>query len=127
MQHVLRMNELMGRRPAPTAWPMLGREIGFFLRRSAPLLAISVAALLALCGWDWSRARDGSVFISLALLVASVVTLPHALLVTLGLDAARWQLAQPAPKGARLAIRHPWQSVNPTGKAGVYTSIEGIN
>jgi len=89
LQHVLRMNALMGRARASN-WAALGREVVFFLRRSAPLLAISVAALVALFGWQWARAADGAVLISLALLVASVVTLPHALLVTLGLDAARW-------------------------------------
>jgi len=90
LQHVLRMNALMGRARAGS-WAALGREVVFFLRRSAPLLAISVAALVALFSWQWARAADGAVLTSLALLVASVVTLPHALLVTLGLDAARWR------------------------------------
>ncbi|MGI4833011.1 MAG: Brp/Blh family beta-carotene 15,15'-dioxygenase [Janthinobacterium lividum] len=88
LQHVLRMNALMGH-------PALGRplwgEIGFFLKRSAPLLAVSLAALGLLYAWVWARAGSGPVLISLALLVASIVTLPHALLVTLGMDAARWR------------------------------------
>ena len=88
LQHVLRMNELMG---YPLAGHSLGAGLGFFLRRSAPLLAISVAALAVLYGVAWARAASGPVLLSLALLVASVVTLPHALLVTLGLDAARWR------------------------------------
>ena len=88
LQHVLRMNALMG---YPLAGHSLWAGLGFFLRRSAPLLVLSVAALAVLYGLAWARAASGPVLISLALLVASVVTLPHALLVTLGLDAARWR------------------------------------
>ena len=88
LQHVLRMNALMGRSVASRP---IWAEIGFFLRRSAPLLAISLAALALLYRLEWTRAAGGPVLISLALLVASVVTLPHALLVTLGMDAARWR------------------------------------
>ncbi len=90
LQHVLRMNAVMGR-PFAGSWRTLWAELGFFLKRSAPLLAISIVALAVLYGLAWARAAGGPVLISLALLVASVVTLPHALLVTLGLDAARWR------------------------------------
>ncbi|MDJ0365066.1 Brp/Blh family beta-carotene 15,15'-dioxygenase [Hymenobacter sp. H14-R3] len=90
LQHVLRMNAVMGR-PFASNGRALWAELGFFLRRSAPLLAISVGALAVLYGLAWARAASGPALISLALLVASVVTLPHALLVTLGLDVARWR------------------------------------
>jgi len=90
LQHVLRMNALMGQDVGDNL-PALWAQVGFFLRRSAPLLAISLAALAVLYGLAWARAAGGPALISLALLVASVVTLPHALLVTLGLDAARWR------------------------------------
>ncbi|RZK47248.1 MAG: hypothetical protein EOO59_18090, partial [Hymenobacter sp.] len=85
--HVLRMNALMGYRAVGRS---LWVELGFFLKRAAPLLTVSVAALAVLYAWYWTQAA-GAVFVSLALLVASVVTLPHALLVTLGMDAAWWQ------------------------------------
>ena len=88
LQHVLRMNALLA--PAASGRP-LRMELGSFLRRAAPLLAVSLAALAVLYNWAWARAASGPVLISLALLVASVVTLPHALLVTLGMDAARWR------------------------------------
>ena len=90
LQHVLRMNQLMDRLAAV---PRRGlwAELRFFLRRSAPLLLISLAGLALVFGVAWSRTANASVFVSLALLAASVVTLPHALLVTLGIDAARWR------------------------------------
>ena len=90
LQHVLRMNQLMDRTPT-TQRPQLGAELRFFLRRSAPLLLISVAGLAVVFGLAWARAASGTVLVSLTLLAASVVTLPHALLVTLGMDAARWR------------------------------------
>jgi len=90
LQHVLRMNALMGQ-PFAENLPALVAQLGFFLRRAAPLLAISVAGLAVLYGLAWARAAGGPALISLALLAASVVTLPHALLVTLGLDATRWR------------------------------------
>jgi Brp/Blh family beta-carotene 15,15'-monooxygenase len=96
LQHMLRMNTLLGR-PATGSWTALGRELGFFLRHAAPLLAVSVAALAVLYRWEWARAAGGPMLISLALLVASVVTLPHAVLVTLALDAARWRKQPPVP------------------------------
>ena len=90
LQHVLRMNQLMG---YATVAPQRGlwAEVRFFLRRSAPLLLISVGGLAVVFGLAWARAASPSVLVSLALLAASVVTLPHALLVTLGMDAARWR------------------------------------
>ena len=90
LQHVLRMNRLM-RRPLAGPRRGLGAELAFFLRRSVPLLLVSLVALAVLYGWAWERAASGPLLVSLALLVTSVVTLPHALLVTLGMDAANWK------------------------------------
>lgn len=89
-QHMPRMNAVMGR-PVGAGWPGLRMQLGFFWRRAAPLLAVSVLGLALVYGLAWARGAGGPAFISLALLAASVVTLPHALLVTLGLDAARWR------------------------------------
>ena len=104
LQHILRMNRLAGR--SSPSWSGLSRELTFFWRRAAPLLAVSVAALAVLYSLPWVRAAGSPVLISLALLVASVVTLPHALLVTLGLDAARWQRAAPRAKTSQ-ALNRP--------------------
>ncbi|MBC6605943.1 Brp/Blh family beta-carotene 15,15'-dioxygenase [Hymenobacter sp. BT188] len=90
LHHVLRMNQLMGRHLLSRRL-LLGPELGFFLRRSAPLLALSLTGLAILYGIAWWQAATESVLVSLALLVASIVTLPHALLVTLGMDTVRWR------------------------------------
>ena len=90
LQHVLRMNGLMGWLAAGRGVG-LGAELAFFWRRAAPLLLVSGAGLAGLYCLAWGRGGGGPVLLSLALLAASVVTLPHALLVTLGLDAARWR------------------------------------
>jgi beta-carotene 15,15'-dioxygenase len=90
LQHVLRMNQLMDRASA-AGQRSLWAELGFFLRRSAPLLLISLSGLAVVFGLAWAWAASGTVLVSLALLAASIVTLPHALLVTLGMDAAQWR------------------------------------
>ena len=90
LQHVLRMNQLMDRTSA-TSRRSLWAELGFFLRRSAPLLLISLVGLAVVFGLAWAWAASGTVLVSLTLLAASIVTLPHALLVTLGMDAAQWR------------------------------------
>ncbi len=101
LQHVLRMNAIMGQPLGNRA--ALRAQLGFFWRRAAPLLAVSVAALAGVYGLAWARAANGATLVSLALLVASVVTLPHALLVTLGLDAARWRQPQASPHAPEIA------------------------
>jgi Brp/Blh family beta-carotene 15,15'-monooxygenase len=98
LQHVLRMTALMGQ-PVGSERPALRAQLRFFWRRAAPLLGVSVVGLAVLYGLALARAASGPALVSLALLAASVVTLPHALLVTLGLDAARWR--RPAPTRAR--------------------------
>ena len=89
LQHVLRMNRVMGY-AADTAAGYGGRELlrqlSFFTRRALPLLLVSLVALGALYRWLQPLLPDGSALFSLALVVASVVTLPHALLVSLVLD-----------------------------------------
>jgi Brp/Blh family beta-carotene 15,15'-monooxygenase len=93
LQHVLRMSQLIAA-PAATPRRNVWAEVRLFLRRSAPLLLISLAGLAVVFGVAWARAAQASVLVSLALLAASVVTLPHALLVTLGMDANRWRPAK---------------------------------
>jgi Brp/Blh family beta-carotene 15,15'-monooxygenase len=103
LQHVLRMAALMGP-PATAGGAALGAQLGFFWRRAAPLLAVSVLGLTVAYGLAWAHGASGPALVSLGLLAASVVTLPHALLVTMGLDAARWR----HPAAAR-----PWPERRP--------------
>lgn len=90
LQHVLRLTGWLGYGPGrPRAGRALLSQLGFFLRRAAPLLLVSCAALLVLGRVLVGRLPDAAAWFSLALVVASIVTLPHALLVTLVMDAPR--------------------------------------
>ena len=90
LQHVLRLTGWLGYTPA-TPGPALLPRLVFFLRRAAPLLLLSCGALLALGYLAAAHQPDANTWFSLALVVASIVTLPHALLVTMVMDAARWR------------------------------------
>ena len=93
LQHVLRLNGWLGYRAGGQEQTRLWPQLRFFLRRAAPLLAISCGAL-GLLGWAVAaKMPDFSAWFSLALVLASVVTLPHALLVTLVMDARQWRRA----------------------------------
>ncbi|WP_375417555.1 Brp/Blh family beta-carotene 15,15'-dioxygenase [uncultured Hymenobacter sp.] len=112
LQHVLRLTPLLGY-AAPAGVPgqpgrELLRQLGFFIRRAAPLLLLSCAALLVLGYLLAARLPDGAAWFSLALVVASVVTLPHAVLVTLVMDAAKWR---PRPAGPAATAAGPAQRV----------------
>ncbi|QIX60085.1 beta-carotene 15,15'-dioxygenase, Brp/Blh family [Hymenobacter sp. BT18] len=88
LQHALRLTGWLGYGPQelPIGRTLLP-QLGFFLRRAAPLLLVSCAALLVLGRLLASHLPDAAAWFSLALVVASIVTLPHALLVTLVMDA----------------------------------------
>ncbi|MFD1466724.1 Brp/Blh family beta-carotene 15,15'-dioxygenase [Hymenobacter caeli] len=100
LQHVLRLTSWLGYAPAPGSprtGPALWPQLGFFLRRAAPLLLLSCAALLLLGRLLAPHLPNGAAWFSLALVVASIVTLPHALLVTLVMDAPRWHGPRATP------------------------------
>ena len=97
LQHVLRLTGWLGyagpaQRPGTNQVNLLAR-LAFFLRRAAPLLLVSCVALLVLGRLLATRLPDETAWFSLALVVASIVTLPHALLVTLVMDAPQWRPA----------------------------------
>ena len=92
LQHILRLNGWLGyANPARRRVHRseLLAQLGFFLRRAAPLLLLSCVALLVLGRILSPRLPDGTAWFSLALVVASIVTLPHAVLVTTVMDASR--------------------------------------
>ena len=91
LQHVLRLNGWLGFAEVRGQAPRLLPQLAFFLRRAAPLLLLSCVALLLLGRLLAARLPDEAAWFSLALVVASIVTLPHALLVTLVMDAPQWR------------------------------------
>ncbi|MBU6120149.1 Brp/Blh family beta-carotene 15,15'-dioxygenase [Hymenobacter siberiensis] len=97
LQHVLRLTGWLGyagpgQLPGTSRGNLLAR-LAFFLRRAAPLLLISCVALLVLGRLLAAHLPDETAWFSLALVVASIVTLPHALLVTVVMDAPQWRPA----------------------------------
>ncbi|WP_426060450.1 Brp/Blh family beta-carotene 15,15'-dioxygenase [Hymenobacter sp. B1770] len=94
LQHILRLNGWLGYASGAkgqAARSELLAQLVFFLRRAAPLLLVSCVALLVLGRVLAPRLPDATAWFSLALVVAAIVTLPHALLVTTVMDAHRWQ------------------------------------
>lgn len=96
LQHVLRLSGWLGyfaTAPvgSPRSRPDLLAQLWFFLRRAAPLLLLSCVALLVIGWWLAARLPNPTAWFSFALVVASIVTLPHALLVTLVMDAGQWR------------------------------------
>ncbi len=101
LQHILRLNGWLGYASGtsgPASRSELLRQLGFFLRRAAPLLLLSCVALLVLGRVLAPRLPDATAWFSLALVIAAIVTLPHALLVTTVMDAHRWKNLGPAKR-----------------------------
>jgi Brp/Blh family beta-carotene 15,15'-monooxygenase len=93
LQHVLRLAPLLGYRAAQPGRPglALGQELLFFMRRAWPMLAVSAALLAGAYALVSIWLPAGSAWLGLAVLGAAVVTLPHALLVSLVMDAPKWR------------------------------------
>ncbi|MDJ0366565.1 Brp/Blh family beta-carotene 15,15'-dioxygenase [Hymenobacter sp. H14-R3] len=105
LQHVLRLTSWLGyavgqQRGRPAS-PALLPRLAFFLKRAAPLLLLSCVALLVLGRLAATRLPDSEAWFSLALVVASVVTLPHAVLVSTIMDAPFWRGLSRRPPGQR--------------------------
>jgi Brp/Blh family beta-carotene 15,15'-monooxygenase len=86
LQHVRRLNYVMGYEEGHASHQSWLKACKFFALRAWPLLLVSVLALLGLYGWWAGHAPLATFWLPLALVCASVVTLPHALLVTLVMD-----------------------------------------
>lgn len=104
LQHILRLTPLLGYAAGPSrTWQAVGKELVFFGGRAWPML---LASLLLLAGAyavasRWLPAHNA--WLGLAVLAAAVITLPHALLVTLIMDAAKWHSrARTAPRASAL-------------------------
>jgi Brp/Blh family beta-carotene 15,15'-monooxygenase len=106
LQHILRLNGWLGYASEANGQATrsdLLAQLVFFLRRAAPLLLVSCVALVVLGRLLAPRLPDATAWFSLALVVAAIVTLPHALLVTAVMDAPQWKSLglrkHPAPVG----------------------------
>lgn len=97
LQHVLRLNKVLGHAAITMATPWrLGRELWIFGQKAWPLLVVSLLAIGGLTQLLAPRLTTPETWLSLALIIASVVTLPHALLVSIVLDAPQWRRARSA-------------------------------
>ena len=103
LQHMLRLNRVFGyvARGGPRpAWALLGREVAFFVRRALPLLALSLAVPLGCYLALPAQPATADTLLGVAVVAAAVLTLPHALLVSVALDADKWwRKAKPAATG----------------------------
>ncbi|MFD1467504.1 beta-carotene 15,15'-dioxygenase, Brp/Blh family [Hymenobacter caeli] len=95
LRHVLRLVPLL---PGPPPGGRLLARLRGFWKLALPLLSVSVAGLLGVAWWLGPAllAHSGTL-VALLLLAASVVTLPHTVLVTGVLDRCRWA-PRPAPE-----------------------------
>lgn len=95
LQHALRLNRLFGftaSNEPRSVWRVLGQEVLFFIRQALPLVLVSLAGSGALYFiLPAAQRASPDVWLSLALAVAAMLTLPHALLVSLVMDAANWR------------------------------------
>lgn len=92
LQHVLRLTPLLGyTAKAGRPWLALGREVTFFVRRALPMLGASIALLAGAYGLRSIWLPSDGTWLKVAVLAAAVITLPHALLVSLVMDAPKWR------------------------------------
>lgn len=100
LQHILRLNRVFG---SPiwgghhTAWATLGKEIAFFIRRALPLLLVSLAGPISLYLLLPARLAAPDTLLGIAVVTAAILTLPHALLVSVALDSDKWRVGKNKP------------------------------
>ena len=103
-QHILRLAPVLGSiaaESADTNWTPLCHLV-FFGRRALPMLAGSLAAGVLVYVLKGTSLPSVSPWLSLAVVGASVVTLPHALLVSIVMDASKWRPKRASRQQARL-------------------------
>jgi Brp/Blh family beta-carotene 15,15'-monooxygenase len=95
-QHILRLNRVFGYSGGGSlrlAGAALRKEVTFFIRRALPSLLLSLVVPAGLYGLLPARLAAGDALLGIAVGTAAILTLPHALLVSLVLDAAKWQIS----------------------------------
>ncbi|AMR27913.1 hypothetical protein A0257_12995 [Hymenobacter psoromatis] len=101
LRHMLRLNRVFGYEALGghrRAWATLGREVAFFIRRAFPLLLVSLAVPAGLYLLVPARLAARDTLLGIAVLTAAILTLPHALLVSVALDAGNWRAGKNKPK-----------------------------
>ena len=101
LQHVLRLAPLLGyAASAEQPWLAPGREVAFFVRRALPMLGVSSALLGGAYCLQSAWLPGSTTWLGLGVVAAAVLTLPHALLVSLVMDAPKWrQVPRPTGEG----------------------------
>jgi Brp/Blh family beta-carotene 15,15'-monooxygenase len=94
LQHMLRLNRVFGYATGvgrPRSWAILGQEVAFFTKRALPSLGLSLLVPAGLYLLLPTRLVGGNNLLGIAVVTAALLTLPHALLVSLTLDAVNWR------------------------------------
>lgn len=100
LQHMLRLNRVFGYAALGgprRAWATLGHEVAFFIRRALPLLLVSLAVPLAFYLLVPAKLAALDTLLGIAVVTAAILTLPHALLVSVVLDAGNWRAGKNKP------------------------------
>jgi Brp/Blh family beta-carotene 15,15'-monooxygenase len=94
LQHMLRLNRVFGYATGVgslSSWAILGQEVAFFTKRALPSLGLSLLVPAGLYLLLPARLVGGNNLLAIAVVTAALLTLPHALLVSLALDAVNWR------------------------------------
>jgi Brp/Blh family beta-carotene 15,15'-monooxygenase len=94
LQHMLRLNRVFGYATIPSkrmTWAALGKEIAFFIRRASPILLVSLTVPAGLYVLVPPKLAALDTLLGIAVMTAAILTLPHALLVSVVLDSAVWR------------------------------------
>nr|WP_262903485.1 Brp/Blh family beta-carotene 15,15'-dioxygenase [Hymenobacter psoromatis] len=100
LQHMLRLNRVFGHVALGghrRAWATLGQEVVFFIRRALPLLVVSLAVPIGLYLLVPAKLAALDTLLGIVVITAAILTLPHALLVSIALDSANWRAGKDKP------------------------------
>jgi Brp/Blh family beta-carotene 15,15'-monooxygenase len=97
LQHMLRLNRVFGYAASKShgiAWATLGKEVTFFIRRALPILLVSLAVPAGLYIFLPPKPATVDTMLGMAVIMAAILTLPHALLVSVALDSPVWRIGK---------------------------------
>jgi len=97
LQHMLRLNRVFGyatTRSERMTWASLGKEVAFFIRRASPILVVSLVVPAGLYMVLPPKLAALDTLLGIAVMTAAILTLPHALLVSVVLDSPVWRAGE---------------------------------